>query len=77
VGQVSPQMAQAREAMWQAREHEFGSLPILQVGGMHDDLEQQTPGIHQEAPRASIHLLAAVVAMRAPLFDRLDRLTAG
>ena len=76
IGLVSPQMASTREAPLQARQHEFGSLAILPIGRMHDDLEQQTEGIHQDVPLASIHLLAAVVAMRPALFGRLDRLTA-
>src|SRR5262245_37572384 len=67
-------MAQPREAALQPSQHEPGSLAILHVGGMHDHLEQQPEGIHQNMPLAAIHLLAAVVAMWPTLFGRLDRL---
>src|SRR5260221_12944508 len=71
---VSPELAQPREATLQARQHERGARAILQVGGMHHDLEQQTAGIHEHMPLATLHLFAAVVAMRPVWFGRLDRL---
>src|SRR5258708_22524877 len=67
-------MAQTREASRQARQHELGALAILQVGGMHHDREQQTEGIHENMPLATLHRFAAVVAMRPAWFGRLDRL---
>ena len=71
---VSPELAQTREATLQARQHERGARAILQVGGMHHDLEQQTAGIHEHMPLATLHLFAAVVPMRPAWFGRLDRL---
>src|SRR5260221_2294407 len=71
---VSPELAQPREATLQARQHERGARAILQVGGMHHDLEQQTAGIHEHMPLATLHLFAAVVPMRPAWFARLDRL---
>src|SRR5260221_4515620 len=41
---------------------------------MYHDLKQQTQGIDQDVSLAAIHLLAAVVPMRAALFGGLDRL---
>src|SRR5260370_16931410 len=68
---VSPELAQTREATLQARQHERGARAILQVGGMHHDLEQQTAGIHEHMPLATLHLFAAVVPMRPAWFGRL------
>ena len=75
-GLIGPQMAQPREAPLQASEHEPRAIAVLPVGWMHDDLEQQAKGIDQDVPLASIHLLAAVIAVGTALFGRLDRLAA-
>jgi hypothetical protein len=41
---------------------------------MDDDAQEQTEGIYQHMPFASVDLLAAIVAMRAALLGRSDRL---
>jgi hypothetical protein len=70
---IGPPLAQTREATLETPEHESSAIAVLHVGRMHDHLEQQAERIDQDVPLASIHLLAAVIAMGAALFGRLDR----
>jgi hypothetical protein len=66
------QMAQTREAARQPSQHEPSASAVLHVGRMHDHLEQQAQRLEQHVPLASIHLLAAVLAVGTALFSRLD-----
>lgn len=40
------------------REQLLGTVPILEVGGQHPDLQEESQRIHQDMPLAPVDLLA-------------------
>src|SRR6266700_1277036 len=71
---IDPHFLQARELALDRLEQEGHTLAILEIGGMHHHLEQQTHRVHEQMTLAPAHFLAAVIAMRASTLRRFDRL---
>jgi hypothetical protein len=45
----------------------FGSVPILNIGGVHHDAEHQPERVDEQVPLASTDFLARIVTADAPL----------
>ena len=41
-----------------------GAVTVLNIGGMNDDIQQETQRVDQDVPLATLDLLARVVARR-------------
>jgi hypothetical protein len=54
---VNPYFLHARELALNRLKPQVDAFAILQIGGMHRDLEQQTHRVHEQMPFASIDLL--------------------
>jgi len=49
-----------------AFKYPFGTILLLNTGGMHDDQQHQAQHIHQQVAFASLHLLGRIAAAFAP-----------
>ena len=65
VAAVRPNAPQPAEA----GEQQAGSIPILHVGGMDADEQNQSQGIDQKVSLSSCHLLASIVSTNSPLLS--------
>ena len=66
VGRISPDQLQSREPAQQLGQYQPGSIPVLDVGGVHHYREEQPGGIHYDVALAPGHLFARVIAARPP-----------
>jgi site-specific DNA recombinase len=74
VAGVGVQLAQEREQAEQRRQQQRPTVAVLDVGGMHDDLEHQAFGVYQQVAFLTLDLLAGIVSRRikrAPPFSAL------
>jgi hypothetical protein len=74
VAGVGVQLAQEREQAEQGRQQQRPTVAVLDVGGMHDDLEHQALGVYQQVAFLALDFLAGIVARRinrAPPFSAL------
>jgi hypothetical protein len=80
VSPVGPDQLEARKLPDQLGQHQFGSVTILDMGGMHDHGQEQAQGVYDDVSLAPVDLLAGVVAARPPfstvLTDWLSRMAA-
>jgi hypothetical protein len=67
-------VAQAGEGAVETLQDQLGADAVVEVGGMHDDPEDQALRVHHDVALAPADLLAAVEAARAALLARLGRL---
>ena len=66
IGGVSPDDLEPREPAQQSGQHQLGSVPVLDTGGMHHHREEQPRGVHYDMALASRHPFARVIAARPP-----------
>ena len=66
---VGPDTPQPAEAGAQRGEQQAGSIPILHVGGMDADEQNQSQGIDQKVSLSSCHLLASIVSTNSTLLS--------
>ena len=66
VGRIGPDYLEPRESAQQFGQHQFGSIPVLDVGGMNHHVQEQSSGVHYDVALASRHPLARVIAARPP-----------
>jgi hypothetical protein len=66
VATIRPDQLQAGKDPAQRRQQQFASLLVLDVGFMHELVQDQSVGIYQDVAFASLDLLAAVVAAGPP-----------
>ena len=66
IATVRPDQLQASIPPTKLAQHQLGSVAILNVGGMHNDGQNQAQGVDDNVPLAIVDLLARVIAMRPP-----------
>ena len=66
---IGPDQLEPRELPDQLGQHQFGPVAVLDIGRMHDEGQEQTHGVYDNVPLATLDLLAGIVAAR-PLFPR-------
>ncbi len=49
-------------------EHQDSAVAVLDVGGMNDDIQQETKRIDEDVPFAAFDLLACIEALRIEVF---------
>ena len=71
IGGVSKELGQK----WMHSEHrgeqQDAAIAILDVGGMHDGVQQQAEGIYENVALFALDLLARIIAMPGPPFSAL------
>src|SRR5579864_1930220 len=73
VAAVSPNLSQPAETESPLQE-KFGSIPVLQAGGMHADHQDQSQRVYQEMSFSSHDLLACIKAALSGLASHLNAL---
>ena len=66
VGRIGPDHLEPGEPAQQFGQHQPGSVPILDVGGVNDHSQEQPRSVHYDVALASGHLFACVIAARPP-----------
>ncbi len=66
VAPISPNALQAREASQKSPQHQLGSVPVLYVGWVHRDGQQQALGIHHNMSLATSDLFPRIIAPESP-----------
>ena len=66
VSRVGPDQLEPRGSPDQPVQDQFGSMPILDIGGLDYDSQQHSHGVYDDMPFASHHLLARIIAARPP-----------
>ena len=64
---LGPDELEARKAVLEWFEQAFSTVLILDVGLMHQHVEDQPIGIHEQMPLAAFDLLAPIVAAGPPI----------
>jgi hypothetical protein len=71
---ISAQFHQTRIQAKQGGQHQHATVAVLNIGGMHDRMQQQAYRVDQDMPLPAFDLLARVIAVRidaAPPFSAL------
>jgi hypothetical protein len=63
---IGPDQLQPREFPDQFGQHQLGPVAVLDIGGMHDEGQDQAQGVYDDVPLATLDLLAGVVAAGPP-----------
>jgi hypothetical protein len=66
VSAIGPDELHPREAISQRSQQQFATVVILDVGLMHQHVQQEPVGIDEQMALAPFHPFAAVVAARPP-----------
>ena len=66
IGRIGPDDFKPGEPAQQLGQHQFGPVPVLDVGGVNDHGQEQPGGVHYNVALAPGHLFAGVVAARPP-----------
>ena len=74
VAAVREDMAQPGEALAYCLEHIDGAVPVLNIGGMDQDQDQEAAGVGKDMALAPLDLLARVIATNPATFGGFDRL---
>ena len=64
IASVGEQLLQERIHPEQGRKQQDAAVAILDIGGMHDRVQQQTQRIYQKMALLALDLLARIIAMR-------------
>ena len=64
IGAVGKQLHEERKPTEQRRHQQDAAIAILDVGGMHDGVQQQTLRIDENMPLLALDLLARIEAVR-------------
>jgi hypothetical protein len=67
VAAVRPDQAKPHQGAGEGPEYQFGSVAVLDVGGMDDHAEHQSQGIDDQVTLASTDFLARIVTADPPL----------
>ena len=76
IAAVGEELLQERIHPEQRREQQDAAVAILDIGGMHDGVQQQAQRIYENVALLALDLLARIIAMRVdagPLFQRFSR----
>jgi hypothetical protein len=65
---VSPHETQSRKAALEWLQEQFAALLILDVGFMHEQMQDHPSGIDEQVPLAPFHAFATVKAARPPFW---------
>jgi len=74
IAAIGKNMAQPGEALPHSLEDIGRAIAVLNIGGMHENEDEEAAGVGQDVPLAAFDLLARVVAARAAAFGGFDRL---
>src|SRR5512135_1761650 len=75
ISAVGPQVRKAWKDLLEGSQKQFCSLSICDAGGMHQYVQDQSSGIHDQMALASAELLSTIIAPLSSLLASLDRLT--
>lgn len=64
IGGVGKELVQERMHPGQGRKQHDAAVTILDIGGMHDGVEQQTQRIYENVALLALDLLAGIIARR-------------
>ena len=64
VAAVGEELAQERMQSEHCRQHQFAAVAILNIGGMHNRMQQQAYGIDEDMALLAFDLFSRVVAVR-------------
>ena len=64
VSAISKDAFDEREQSSRPAQQVEGAITVLNIGGMNDDVQQETQRVDQDVPLATLDLLARVVARR-------------
>ncbi len=66
VASVCPDQFETRKTPYQFVDNQLCPIPVLDIGRVDHDGQQQTDGVYHDVPFAPHHLLASVIATRPP-----------
>ena len=66
VAPVGPDQLELGELPDQFGQHQLGPIAVLDIGGMHNDDQEQAHRVYDDVSLASLDLLASVVTARPP-----------
>jgi len=76
IGAVGKQLPEEWKQAFHRRQKQEATVAVLNAGGMHDGMEQQTQRIYQYVALLALDLFARIIAMRidaGPPFRRFSR----
>ncbi len=68
VARIRPDQLKTGTSPHQGSQHQLGSIPILDVSGMHAGGQEPALGIDEDMPLAPFYLLSSVVAAQPPFW---------
>src|SRR6185437_11429376 len=74
ISSVGPNELQPGQLPAYLLQNQLGTVTILNVGGMNDDGQKQSQGVHQDVSLPAVDFFFRIVAMWPSLLGRLDRL---
>ena len=64
ISAISEHLAQKRELSEQRGDEVYSAIAVLDVGGMHDGVDQQAQRIYENVALLALDLLARIITMR-------------